>query len=41
MTRQRLQKIKQSEVGLKVINYFSDRSLWSKRPELLRSLGRL
>ena len=36
MARQGLQKIKESEVGLKVINHFSDRSLWSKRPELLR-----
>ena len=33
MARQGLQKIKESEVGLKVINHFSDRSLWSKRPE--------
>ena len=33
MTRQGLQQIKESEVGLKVINHFSDRSLWSKRPE--------
>ena len=33
MTRQGFQKIKESEVGLKVINHFSDRSLWSKRPE--------
>ena len=32
MTRQGFQKIKESEVGLKVINHFSDRSLWSKRP---------
>jgi len=38
MTRQGFQKIKESEVGLKVINHFSDRSLWSKRPELLRSV---
>ena len=36
MAKQGLQKIKESEVGLKVINHFSDRSLWSKRPELLR-----
>ena len=33
MAKQGLQKIKESEVGLKVINHFSDRSLWSKRPE--------
>ena len=32
MAKQGLQKIKESEVGLKVINHFSDRSLWSKRP---------
>ena len=32
MTRQGLQKVKESEVGLKVINHFSDRSLWSKLP---------
>ena len=38
MTRQGFQKIKESEVGLKVINHFSDRSLWSKRPQLLRSV---
>ena len=38
MAKQGLQKIKESEVGLKVINHFSDRSLWSKRPELLRSV---
>ena len=38
MTRQGFQKIKESEVGLKVINHFSDRSLWSKRPQLLQSV---
>ena len=38
MTRQGFQKIKESEVGLKVINHFSDRSLWSKRPKLLWSV---
>ena len=38
MTRQAFQKIKGSEVGLKVINHFSDRSLWSKRPQLLQSV---
>ena len=38
ITRQGFQKIKESEVGLKVINHFSDRSLWSKRPQLLQSV---
>ena len=38
MTRPGFQKIKESEVGLKVINHFSDRSLWSKRPQLLQSV---
>ena len=38
MTRQGLQKIKESMQGLKVINHFADRSLWSQRPELLRSV---
>jgi len=38
MTRQAFQKIKGSEVGLKVVNHFSDRSLWSKRPQLLQSV---
>ena len=38
MTRQGFQKIKESEVGLKVINHFSDRSLWSKRSQLLQSV---
>jgi len=38
MTRQGFQKIKESEVGLKVINHFSDRSLWGKRPQLLQSV---
>ena len=38
MTRQGFQKIKESQQGLKVINHFADRSLWSQRPELLRSV---
>jgi hypothetical protein len=38
MTRQGFQKIKESEVGLEVINHFSDRSLWSKRSQLLQSV---
>ena len=38
MTRQGFQKIKESIQGLKVINHFADRSLWSQRPELLRSV---
>lgn len=38
MTRQGLQKIKESTEGLKVVNHFSERSLWSNRPELLRSV---
>ncbi len=38
MTRQGFQKIKESMQGLKVINHFADRSLWSNRPELLRSV---
>ena len=38
MTRQGFQKMTESEVGLKVINHFSDRSLWSKRLQLLRSV---
>ena len=38
ITRQWLQKIKESAVGIRVINHFSDRSLWSARPELLRSV---
>ena len=38
MTRQGFQKIKEFEVGLEVINHFSDRSLWSKGPQLLQSV---
>ena len=38
INRQGFQKIKESEVGLKVINHFSDQSLWSKRPQLLQSV---
>ena len=38
LSRQGLQKIKQSPLGVKVVNHFSDRSLWSRRPELLRSV---
>ena len=38
MTRQGLQKIRQSRFGVKVINHFLDKSLWSKRPDLLKSI---
>ena len=38
ISRQWLSNVKRSSIGIKVVNHFSDRSLWSKRPQLLRSV---
>ena len=38
ISRQWLSKVKRSSIGVKVVNHFSDRSLWSRRPELLKSV---
>ena len=38
ISRQWLSNVKRSSIGVKVVNHFSDRSLWSKRPQLLRSV---
>ena len=38
ISRQWMSKVKRSSIGIKVVNHFSDRSLWSKRPQLLRSV---
>tara|TARA_A100001037_G_scaffold306480_1_gene351870 strand:+ start:1346 stop:2119 length:774 start_codon:yes stop_codon:yes gene_type:complete len=36
--RHLVSRLKQSEIGVRVLNHFGDRYLWSRRPEVLRTV---
>ena len=38
ISRQWMTQVKRSTIGLKVLNYFSSWSLWSRRPEILQAV---
>ena len=38
ISRQWITKVKRSPLGIKVIDHFTSRSLWSKRPEILQAV---
>ena len=38
VSRQWITKVKRSSLGIKVIDHFASRSLWSKRPEILKAV---
>ena len=38
ISRQWITKVKRSSLGIKVIDHFASRSLWSQRPEILQAV---
>ena len=38
ISRQWITKVKRSSLGIKVLDHFTSRSLWSKRPEILQAV---